>query len=272
MQSVRWTVRTSFPDQPLRLLSLLALLGILTAAPAAAQAPDRRPLVVIDAGHGGQDPGARGPGGTREKDVTLAIARELAAALRATPGLEVRLTRDRDTLIALRDRPRLANRWRGATSAGGRPALFISIHANAHRDPATRGIETYFLSEARTEEARRVEAMENAAEEYEAVPTSSDVLGFIMNDLRQNLYLRESSEWAAIVQSRLASESGPDRGVKQAGFVVLDGAFMPAVLVEVAFISNRADESFLAAPTSQRRVAQQLATAVRDFFDRRGKR
>jgi N-acetylmuramoyl-L-alanine amidase len=261
-------VPTRFPDRPPPLLSLLTLLGIFAAAaPAASQVAGPRPLVVIDAGHGGVDPGARGPGGTREKDVTLALARELAARLRANPALEVRMTRDRDTLIALRDRPALANRWRGTSS--GRPALFISIHANAHRDAATRGFETYFLSEARTEEARRVAAMENAAQEYEAARPASDVLGFILNDLRQNLYLRDSSDWAAMVQSRLAgTQPGPDRGVKQAGFVVLDGAFMPAVLVEVAFISNRSDEALLSAPAAQRSIAQELAGAVEEFLEK----
>jgi N-acetylmuramoyl-L-alanine amidase len=263
-------VRTSFPDRPLLLLSFLTLLGLLAAAPPlAGQAAAGRPLVVIDAGHGGPDPGARGPGGTREKDVTLAIARELAALLRATPGLDVRMTRDRDTLIALRDRPLLANRWRGATATGGRPAVFISIHANAHRDATTRGVETYFLSEAKTEEARRVAAMENAAQEYEKEAAPSSVLGFILNDLRQNLYLRESSDWAAIVQSRLAATRlGPDRGVKQAGFVVLDGAFMPAVLVEIGFITNPQEATLLAASGRQKEIARGLERAVRDFLAR----
>ena len=258
---------TRFPDRPL-LLPLLAALCILIAPPtAAAQSAAVRPLVVMDAGHGGEDPGALGPRGTREKDVTLAIARELAALLRAGGELEVRLTRDRDTLIALRDRPLLANRWRGAATAAGRPALFLSIHANAHRDPAARGFETYFLSEALTEEALRVAAMENAAQQYEGTARPGDALSFILNDLRQNLYLRESSGWAAVVQARLgASHPGPDRGVKQAGFVVLEGAFMPAVLVEVAFISNRSEELLLSDPAARRRIARELAGAVEEFF------
>ena len=256
---------TRSPDRPL-LLSLLVLLCTLIAAPTAAQS-DVRPLVVIDAGHGGVDPGALGPRGTREKDVTLAIAREVAALLRASRSLEVRLTRDRDTLIALRDRPLLANRWRGASTAAGRPALFLSIHANAHRDPAARGFESYFLSEALTEDARRVAAMENAAQQYERNARPADALGFILDDLRRNHYLRESSGWAAVVQGRLAgAHPGPNRGVKQAGFVVLEGAFMPAVLVEVAFISNRSEEALLSDPAARRRLARELAGAVEDFF------
>jgi N-acetylmuramoyl-L-alanine amidase len=262
-------VPTRPPDR-LRRLPLLLLLSTVVLSlhtlPAAGQGPER-PLVVIDAGHGGEDPGALGPGGSREKDVTLGIARELEALLRADSGLEVRMTRDRDTLIALRDRPRLANRWRGASTPEGRPALFLSIHANAHRDPAARGYESYFLSEAKTEDARRVAEMENAAQTFDRGEPADDAMGFILNDLRRNLYLRDSSDWAALLQARLAAaEPGPDRGVKQAGFLVLDGAFMPAVLVEVGFITNPAEEALLSDPAAQRRFASELAAAVRDFF------
>jgi N-acetylmuramoyl-L-alanine amidase len=231
-------------------------------------------LVVIDAGHGGVDPGARGPRGTLEKHVTLAVARMLAEELRRDPTLEVRMTRDRDTLIALRDRSSMANRWRGANGAESRPALFMSIHANAHPRSTARGFETFFLSEAKTEDARRVAEMENAAQQFEE-PSSAplDPLSFIKHDLRQNLYLHESADWAAMIQRRLASSHpGPNRGVKQAGFVVLNGAFMPAVLVELGFISNAEEERMLADPTAQRRMARELAAAVNDFFARRNGR
>lgn len=250
------------------MLALAALLGA-AAAPAAGQAPAGRPLVVIDAGHGGVDPGARGPGGAREKDVTLAVAFRLAETLRAEGGLEVRLTRDRDTLIALRDRPRLANAWR--TQDGlERPAVFISIHANAHRQSAAHGFETYFLSEAKTEDARRVAELENAAESYEDEGGAGDELAFILNDLRQNLYLRESSDWAAMIQRHLgAVHPGPDRGVKQAGFIVLNGAFMPAVLVELGFITNPNEARVLADRTRQHQMASQLARSVREFLRQR---
>lgn len=252
----------------------LLLLGgvlLLLGAPAAlgAQKAAVRPLVVIDAGHGGVDPGARGPNGTREKDITLAVARRLRDLLAADRGLEVRMTRDADTLIALRDRPRLANGWRAAGGAD-RPALFISIHANAHRQSSARGFETYFLSEAKTAEAARVAEMENAAEQYEE-PTEAvgDDLSFIFQDLRQNLYLRESSDWAEVIQDRLALiHPGPNRGVKQAGFIVLNGAFMPAVLVELGFITNRDEEGLLAHPGRQADFARQLADSIRGHFER----
>jgi N-acetylmuramoyl-L-alanine amidase len=226
-------------------------------------------LVVVDAGHGGVDPGARGPGGTREKDVTLAVARRLAALLRRDTTLEVRMTRDRDTLIALRDRTRFANRWRRS----GQPAVFISVHCNANPSRAARGIETYFLSEAKTEDARRVEAMENAAERYEqggGAPAGNG-LGFILHDLRQNQYLRESSDWAEMIDGRLVDVAGPSRGVRQAGFAVLNGAFMPAVLVEIGFLTNPLEEQRLSSADHQDDVATQLAVAVRAFLDRSGR-
>jgi N-acetylmuramoyl-L-alanine amidase len=226
-------------------------------------APQRR-LVVVDAGHGGRDPGARGPGGTREKDVTLAVARRLAAILREDPTLEVRMTRDRDTLIALHDRARLANRWRDE----GQPALFISVHCNANPSRGEKGYETYFLAEARTADARRVEAFENAAVQYEEAPAGGP-MAFILTDLRQNQHLRESSDWAQLVQDRLREVlPGPSRGVKQAGFAVLRGTFMPAVLVEIGFVSNPAEERLLNQDEMQGDIAEQLARAVRDFFAR----
>lgn len=247
----------------LKLLPLLALWA--GAAPFAHAQTSARKLVVVDAGHGGVDPGARGPAGTREKHVTLAVARELARLLREDASLDVRMTRDSDTLIALRDRTKLANKWRG----GERPALFVSIHCNANPNPAGYGFETYFLSEAKTEDARRVAAMENAAEQFEEKPAAhaGDPLSFIMQDLKQNLYLRESSAWAEQIQQRIAAvHPGRDRGVKQAGFHVLNGAFMPAVLVEIGFITNAREEQVLADAAMQRRIAEQLARAVHDYF------
>ncbi|HEX8391376.1 MAG TPA: N-acetylmuramoyl-L-alanine amidase [Longimicrobium sp.] len=241
-------------------------------APAAAPAPaagtpatpPRRRLIVVDAGHGGVDPGAQGPSGTREKHINLRIARRVAEILSADPSYEVRMTRDRDTLIALRDRGRMANAWRDE----GQPALFMSIHCNANPSRAEAGYETYFLAEARTADARRVQAMEDAAAQYEERPAGHTPLDFIMNDLRQNQHLRESSDWAQMIQNRLREvHPGRSRGVKQAGFAVLVGAFMPAVLVEIGFISNHREEAMLTDPEQQERIAQQLAQSVRDFFD-----
>ncbi|HEX6372067.1 MAG TPA: N-acetylmuramoyl-L-alanine amidase [Longimicrobium sp.] len=249
-----------------------AALSALAAAPAPVApavalpqpAPQQRRLVVIDAGHGGVDPGAVGPNGTREKDINLQVARRVVEILRQDPTLDVRLTRNRDTLIALRDRARFANSWRGE----GQPALFMSIHCNAHPIRSETGFETFFLSDARTADARRVQQMEDAAEQFEEQRGGPrGPLDFIMSDLRQNQYLRESSDLAQLIQDRLRPvHPGPNRGVKQAGFAVLVGAFMPAVLVELGFISNRTEEQMLRDPTQQDTFARQLATSVQDFF------
>src|SRR5688572_26832214 len=181
--------------------------GTPPASVAKAPEPARaRPVVVVDAGHGGPDRGMTGPLATRgakihEKDITLAVSKRLGAAL-VRRGIDVVYTRTKDTLIALDDRGRIAN------SAGG--ALFISIHVNAAsprwKEPAAaRGFETYFLSDARTEDDLRVEEMENASVRFE---TTSDVakedpLSFILSDMKQNEHLRESSELAHAIQRML---------------------------------------------------------------------
>jgi N-acetylmuramoyl-L-alanine amidase len=231
-------------------------------------APDGRPmrrLVVVDAGHGGVDPGAHGPGGTREKDVTLRVARMVADLLRDDPSLEVHMTRTSDTLIGLYDRPRMANAWR----KDGQPAVFLSIHCNANPSRDEKGYETYFLSEARTADAQRVERFENASAQYDDHAAAGDAMGFILTDLRQNHYLRESSEWAQMIQDELHRvHPGPDRGVKQAGFAVLRGSFMPAVLVEIGFVTNVREEQLLVDREMEASIARQLAEAVKAYFDR----
>ena len=221
-------------------------------------------IVVLDPGHGGRDPGRAGPGGVLEKNLVLTLARRLASELRDR-GYEVHLTRDADTLISLADRPRRANEWKA-----GRPqAVFMSIHANAGVAQAS-GFETYFLSDARTADERRVAEMENAAGEYEdrrapAAPAVEQIL----NGLRNDYYVRASDDLAELVQRQLARvEPGPNRGVKQAGFRVLVGAIMPAVLVETGFITNRADERWLTSSRAQRRLVNALADALDSFFAR----
>lgn len=236
--------------------------------PAEAPSQGHRPtrVVIIDPGHGGRDPGKIGPNGLREKDVVLAISRRLAALLRSRDGYEVHLTRTTDTLIALDDRPALANRWKA-----GRPAaVYISIHANSATRGA-RGFETFFLSEARTDDERRVAEMENAAVAFEERRDNgngdSHELGAILNTLRNDFYLRASNNLAEIVQRRLAAfHPGPNRGVKQGGLVVLIGAFMPAVLVETAFISDPREARLLGTSDFQQKIAFALAEAVDEFF------
>jgi N-acetylmuramoyl-L-alanine amidase len=228
-------------------------------------------LVVVDAGHGGVDNGMTGPLGAPisiyEKDVTLSVAKKLGVQLKSR-GLRVVYTRTTDTLIALSDRGRLANQ------AGG--DLFISVHVNAAsldwKDPAAgRGFETYFLAEAKTEDARRVEEMENQSVRFEtdAKVTKDDALSYILSDMKQNEHLRESSELAELVQKHLATmHPGPNRGVKQAGFRVLVTAFMPAVLVEIGFGTNASETAYLNDSRNQVAIASAIADAAAEYLRR----
>ena len=243
----------------------------IAPAPSSPRPKRQARLVVVDAGHGGPDNGMTGPVGAPisiyEKNVTLAVAMRLGQELRAR-GVRVLYTRTTDTLIALSDRGRIANQ------AGG--DLFISVHVNAAnpgwRDPAaTRGFETYFLAEAKTEDARRVEEMENESVRFETGATVSkdDALSYILSDMKQNEHLRESSELAEIIEEHLASmHPGPDRGVKQAGFRVLVTAFMPAVLVEIGFGTNPNEAAFLNSPRHQIEIARAIADAAQEYLRR----
>jgi N-acetylmuramoyl-L-alanine amidase len=232
--------------------------------------------VIVDAGHGGVDNGMSGPigGGPKiyEKDITLSVAMKLGTTLKRQ-GVDVVYTRTADTLIALDDRGRIANREGGD--------LFISIHVNAAnptwKDPGgARGYETYFLSEAKTEDARRVEKMENAAVRFEESSVRvgrDDPLGFILSDMKQNEHLRESSDLADLIQQRLGTmHPGPSRGVKQAGFRVLVTAYMPAVLVEIGFGTNPREAQFISDPRKQDAIAGAVAAAAMDYLDRYARR
>jgi len=238
------------------------------AAPRGAPAVAPR-IVAIDPGHGGPDVGMVGPLGgrpfLREKDVTLAVGRDVADELRRR-GIGAVLTRTRDTLIALRDRGRIA----GAASAD----LFVSIHVNGAnprwRDAkGVRGVETYFLAEARTEDARRVARMENESVRFETSDQTPDggPIAFILNDLAQNEHLRESSRLADLIESSLErSHPAEGRGVKQAGFAVLATSYMPAVLVEIGFGSNPDEARFLTGAAGQRRVARAIAEGIQRYL------
>jgi N-acetylmuramoyl-L-alanine amidase len=227
--------------------------------------------VIVDAGHGGVDPGAPIQGAKlTEKDITMQVAVKVGESLRER-GMDVVYTRTRDTLIGRADRGRIANHAMGD--------VFISIHVNAAnphwRDPgAARGFETYFLGVAKTEDSRRVEAMEEESGRFETNDASAnDPLGFILNDMMQNEHLRESSDFAEIVQRHLRPiHPGPDRGVKQAGFTVLVSAFMPAILVEVGFGTNAEEARFLLSPAKQRVLADAIADATREFLQRHERR
>jgi N-acetylmuramoyl-L-alanine amidase len=233
-----------------------------------AQDPTKR-VVVIDPGHGGIDPGTTGGGGRREKDIALAIGRYLERELRGEESLEVYMTRDRDVLVPLWERGPQATTWKG-----DRPGVFISIHVNSSpSSPAIRGFETYFLSEARTEHEQRVAAIENAPLQLEAEVDGSDVedvdLAFIMRELLNLDHQHWSSLLAEGIQAEIEEvHPGPNRGVKQGPFAVITNALMPAVLVEIGFITNREEERVLSRSEFQRGVAAALAQGIRDFFER----
>lgn len=225
-------------------------------------------VVVIDAGHGGADPGALGVGGIREKDVALGIALELAKALSREPRMEVHLTRDDDTFVDLWDRGEIATNL-----LGDRLGLFVSIHGNSFPDQrSTRGFETYFLSEARTEHERRVSAIENAPIrlQSQSIDLNDDPdLSFIFRELR-NL---DNQHWSALLAEMAQEEldvfhPGPNRGVKQGVLAVLTNALMPSVLVEIGYLSNSEESRLLGQASFQAEAAGALARSVVRFFER----
>lgn len=216
-------------------------------------------LIVIDPGHGGIDPGAVGKKGLYEKDVNLAVSKYLHQLIRDSLGITVKMTRVKDEYLSLRERTNIANR----NSAD----LFVSIHCNAtsKRSTKMKGFETYFLSEARTNEERAVAALENAALRFDGVQPTDDV-SRILYDLAQSAYLDESNRFAESIQDNAARRlSIPSRGVKQAGFYVLRGAFMPAVLVECAFISSTKEEKLLGSKSFRKKLAYCIFCGIRDY-------
>jgi N-acetylmuramoyl-L-alanine amidase len=223
-------------------------------------------VIVVDPGHGGEDLGAVGRRGAREKDIVLNVARHLAQLLDEDPDLKVILTRREDVFVPLQQRAQLAN--------DANADLFISIHANSAPRKSARGFETFFLSAARTDEARATEQLENASlrfEEADEAPNTDD-LDFILTDLLQTQFLVESAALAQVVQSQFAQSFRTiDRGVNQAGFVVLYHAYMPAVLVEVGFLSHKNEEMWLAKASTQKRIAEALYQSIRAFRDRYGR-
>jgi N-acetylmuramoyl-L-alanine amidase len=221
-------------------------------------------VVVIDAGHGGRDPGSIGSGGLREKTVALGVARALARRLEGRPGIEVRMIRDDDTFVPIWDRGNLATEMKG-----DRPGILVSIHANAFSSSA-RGFETYFLSEARTDHERRVAAIENAPVhvEREEGPVGDD-LDFILRELRNLDHQHWSHLLAQLVQEDVdAVHPGPNRGVKQAPLAVITNALMPAVLVEVGFVSHPQEARLLASERFQEETGHAIADSVLRFFER----
>ncbi len=225
-----------------------------------------RPLVIaIDAGHGGEDPGATGHGGIREKHVVLSIARRLARLINATPGMKAVLIRDGDYYIALRDRITLARQ--------ARADMFISIHADAFHDPRARGASVYVLSQrgASSETARWLAEKENASDHIGGVSLSdkSQLLTTVLLDLSMTGTIEASLELGKDVLGQLRRVGRVHkRRVNQAGFAVLKSPDIPSILVETAFISNPYEARKLRSPRHQQRLAASIMRGIRLYFAR----
>ncbi len=232
-------------------------------APVAPVAEAKRPrirTIVIDPGHGGKDPGAIGPRGTKEKDVVLKIAHKLAKDLHKNLKTRVILTRYHDIFLPLAERTAIANREKAD--------LFISIHCNASLKSRTKGFEIYFLSDkASDEEAQAVANMENAVMALEERTEERNELSSILWSLAMNEFMNESSEICSLVSSEVDRRlrTVDNRGVKQAGFTVLRGAKMPAILVEVGFISNRSEERKLKSSKFQKNLVESVCVGVEKY-------
>jgi len=222
------------------------------------------PLVVIDPGHGGYDPGTEAAGVVAEKDLTLQVAARLRQAL-ASRGINAQLTRASDVFLSLADRTQLANR------AGA--ALFISIHMNSSPDSATAGIETYYLNNTTDRATIRLAQMENGVAGGYSAPGGPN-LNYILSDLRQGYKANESASLAQMIEAETVADVGASLGIrvnelgaKKGPFYVLVGADMPSVLVECGFLSNPGETRLLMQPRYQQALADGISAAVMHYFN-----
>ena len=256
-------VKTSTLVDPPRLV--LDFLRPVETAPSRDRRDAVTPLrvLVLDAGHGGHDSGAVGPGGLQEKDLVLDVTRRVARLVADKLNVKVLLSRDGDYFVPLRDRTSFANKERAD--------LFVSIHANAHREIASAGVETYFLSSEATDSgARQVAALENSVVQLEKTPARSssrfDAVKAILWDLAQSEFQLESSRLAEVVQDSMTQSLRiPNRGVKQAGFYVLGGAAMPAVLIEIGFVTNPKEEKQLKESKYRDEIARAIYAGLAEY-------
>ena len=221
-------------------------------------------VIVLDAGHGGHDPGAVGPHGTKEKDINLAIVLQLEKLFRKDKNYKVILTRDDDTFIPLVERANIANK--------NKADLFISVHCNANLNRNASGFEVYFLSEhASDNEAISTETLENSVV---ALEDKSDekktVLQNMLWSMVVNEYINESSELSSFVAAEASGRlKVPNRGLKQANFYVLRGTQMPSILIETAYISNYTEESKLNMGGFQKSAADSIYEGVKKYYARK---
>jgi len=257
-----------------KILLVVCILGLINISALHAQETIKFKTVVIDAGHGGKDPGAVGKV-SKEKDIVLNVALKLGAYINEhLPDVKVIYTRKTDVFVPLNKRAEIANK--------NKADLFISIHANAISTSKIYGAETFVLGLHRTKENLEVAKLENSVivmeEDYTTTyegfdPNSAE--SYILFELFQNIHIDQSIQVASLVQNQFKSRVGRrDRGVKQAGFLVLRKAAMPSVLVELGFLTNRSEEAFIASEKGQTYMASAIFRAVRDYrneFDSKSK-
>jgi N-acetylmuramoyl-L-alanine amidase len=242
-------------------------LQVIFSTPGAAnQVLRKKILLVLDAGHGGDDPGAIGTNNTKEKDINLSIIKELKKLFETDPAKEfdVVLTRSDNTFIPLAERSRIAN--------DSKADLFVSVHCNASMDKKTKGFEIYFLSEnASDEEATATAILENSVVRLEKNQSKAQQKrDELLVSLAKNEFINESSELCCFISQDVTKRTKiENRGVKQAGFFVLRGAGMPAVLCECAYLSNIEEEAQLRNPRYQHQVADAIFNGVKKFVHRR---
>ncbi len=224
--------------------------------------------IAIDPGHGGKDPGAIGKQGVKEKDVNLKVALGLAELLKRNIDLKIVMTRKGDSYVSLSDRTKRANKENAD--------LFVSIHCNASKKKDLMGFEAYFLSVAKTDDERAVALRENLSvrfEEPSADSASLNDLQFIFWDLAQNEFLRESSEWAGMMCQEFDDGSRiKSRGVRQAGFFVLNDAHMPSILLELGYLSNPDEERLLGDKKYQDQLVEQIFKGIENYIERYNKK
>jgi N-acetylmuramoyl-L-alanine amidase len=243
---------------------LLCLILGLPSKTSPSSSHSKLDVIVLDAGHGGKDSGAIGPGGYMEKQATLAIITKLGKLIeKEMPGVKVVYTRHDDHFVELYRRGEIANQAHGK--------LFISVHCNStpQKPSNASGFTTYFLRPGKTEAAIHVATRENAVIKYETghhkYENLSDV-DYILTSMSRNQDVRFSEKFASLVQSELAKKVHiPDNGVSQAGFYVLIGASMPNVLIETGFISNPKEEALLRSDAGQSNYARGILEAIKKY-------
>lgn len=223
--------------------------------------PNRRPVVMIDPGHGGEDPGAISPNGLKEKDVVLSIARETKKRLEAL-GYKVYMTRNEDVFIPLKVRRQKAQRVQAD--------LFVSIHADSVDRPEPRGTGVYILSErgASSEAARLLADSQNRSDHIGGVKMSgSKEVNNVLVDMLQTQTISDSARLARLILNQLGKHNKIKNEVNQANFVVLRSPEIPSILVETAFLSNPQDEALLRSPTFRKNVAQSIADGMKQYLN-----